>query len=63
MEHIEISKIIKNKINEIDYEKFVEEVDKYKFEIMENYLSYFGNSILLEGYTSKRSIKLKCLKF
>lgn len=58
-EHIEISKIIKNKINEIDYEKFVEEVDKYKFEIMENYLSYFGNSILLEGYTSKKKYQIK----
>ena len=58
-EHIEISKINKNKIIEIDYEKFVEEVDKYKFEIMENYLSYFGNSILLEGYTSKNKYQIK----
>ena len=58
-EHIEILKINKNKINEIDYEKFIEEVDKCKFEIIENYLSYFGNSILLEGYTSKSRYQIK----
>lgn len=58
-EHIEISKITKNKINEINYEEFVEEVEKCKFEIMENYLSYFGNSILLEGYTSKNRYQIK----
>ena len=58
-EHIEISKINKNKINEIDYEEFVEEVNKYKFDIMENYLSYFGNSILLEGYASKKRYQIK----
>lgn len=55
-EHIEIAKINKNKISETDYEEFVEEVDKCKFEIMENYLSYFGNRILLEGYTSKKQM-------
>ena len=58
-EHIEISKINKNKINEIDFEEFVEEVNKYKFDIMENYLSYFGKSILLEGYTSKNRYQIK----
>lgn len=58
-EHIEISKITKNKINEIDYEEFVEEVEKCKFEIMENYLSYFGNSILLEGYASRNKYQIK----
>lgn len=58
-EHIEILKINKNKINEIDYEEFVEEVNKYKFEIMENYVSYFGNGILLEGYTSKNRYQIK----
>lgn len=57
--HIEISKIKKNKICEIDYEEFVKEVDKSKFEIVENYLSYFGNSILLEGYTSKNKYQIK----
>ena len=51
-EHIEISKINKNRISEI-------EVEKFKFEIMENYLSYFGNSILLEGYTSKNRYQIK----
>ncbi len=58
-EHIEISKINKNKIREIDYKKFVEEVDKYKFEIIENYLSHFGSSILLEGYISKNRYQIK----
>ena len=58
-EHIEISKINKNRISEIDYEKFIGEVEKFKFEIMENYLSYFGNSILLEGYTSKNRYQIK----
>ena len=29
------------------------------FEIIENYLSYFGNSILLEGYTSKSRYQIK----
>lgn len=58
-EHIEILKIAKNKICEIDYEEFVEEVDKFKFEIIENYLSYFGQSVLLDGYTSKRRYQIK----
>lgn len=58
-EYIEISKINKNRISEIDYEEFIGEVEKFKFEIMENYLSYFGNSILLEGYTSKNRYQIK----
>lgn len=58
-EHIEISKINKNRISEIDYEEFIGEVEKFKFEIMENYLSYFGNCILLEGYTSKNRYQIK----
>ena len=58
-EHIEISKINKNRISEIDYEEFIGEVEKFKFEIMENYLSYFGNSILLEGYISKNRYQIK----
>ena len=58
-EHIEISKINKKRISEIDYEEFIGEVEKFKFDIMENYLSYFGNSILLEGYTSKNRYQIK----
>ena len=58
-EHIEISKINKNRISEIDYEEFIGEVEKFKFEIMENYSSYFGNCILLEGYTSKNRYQIK----
>ncbi len=58
-EYIEILKFHKNTINEIDYEEFVEEVDKYKFDIEENYLSYFGNGILIEGYISKNRYQIK----
>ena len=58
-EHIEISKINKNRISEIDFEEFIGDVEKFKFEIIENYLSYFGNSILLEGYTSKNRYQIK----
>lgn len=58
-EHIEISKIYKNKICEIDYEEFADEVNKFKFEILENYLSCFGRSVLLEGYTSKCRYQIK----
>lgn len=58
-EHIELSKINKNKINETDYKEFTEEVDKFTFEIIENYLSYFGKSILLDGYTSKSRYLIK----
>ena len=58
-EHIEILKINKNKINEINYVEFVEEVNKYKLEIMDNYLSYFKNGILLEGYVSKNRYQIK----
>lgn len=58
-EHIEISKIAKNKISEIDYAKFTEEVDKFNFEIIENYISYFGQSVLLDGYSSKNRYQIK----
>lgn len=58
-EHIEILKIHKNTINDIDYEEFVEEVDKYKFDIEGNYLSYFGNGILIEGYILKNRYQIK----
>lgn len=58
-EHLDISKINKNRISEIDYEKFVEEVDKFKFEIIENYLSYFGQGILLDGYILKNRYQIK----
>ena len=58
-EHIEISKIDKNRICEIEYDKFVEEVDKFKFEIIENYLSCFGQSILLDGYVSAKRYQFK----
>ena len=58
-QHIEILKIAKNKICEIDYEQFVEEVDKFNFEIIENYLSNFGQSILLDGYVSKNRYQIK----
>ncbi len=58
-QHVEVSKINKNRISEVDYKKFVEEVDKFSFEIIENYLSYFGQSILLDGYTSKNRYQIK----
>ncbi len=58
-EHIEIFKFSKNKVCEISFEEFVEEVSKFKFEIIENYLSYFSQSILLEGYTSKNRYQIK----
>lgn len=49
-EHVEILKVVKNKILEIDYEQFALKVDKDNFKIIDNYLSYFGQSILLDGY-------------
>lgn len=58
-EHIEISKIIKNKISEIDYSSFIEEVDKFNFEIIENYISYFGQSVFLDGYSSRNRYQIK----
>lgn len=58
-EHIEISKLSKNKLSEIEFEKFIEEVEKFKFEIIDNYLSYFGQSILLEGYSSQNRYQIK----
>ena len=58
-EHIEISKIVKNKIREVDYGKFVSEVDKFNFEIIENYISCFGQSVLLDGYVSRNRYQIK----
>ena len=58
-EHIEILKIYKNKISEINFEVFAEEVNNYKFEIIDNYLSYFGCSILIEGYSLKHKYQIK----
>ena len=58
-EHVEILKVVKNKILEIDYEKFALKVDKDNFKIIDNYLSYFGQSILLDGYISKNRYQIK----
>ncbi len=58
-EHIEISKIAKNKISEIDYTRFTEEVEKFNFEIIEYYISYFGQSILIDGYSSRNRYQIK----
>ncbi len=57
--HVEVLKINKNKIYEINFEKFIEDVSKFKFEIDENYLSYFGQSILLDGYAFKNRYQIK----
>lgn len=58
-EHVEILKVVKNKILEIDYEQFALKVDKDNFKIIDNYLSYFGQSILLDGYISKNRYQIK----
>lgn len=58
-EHVEILKVVKNKILEIDYEQFALKVDKDNFKIIDNYLSYFGQSILLDGYISKKRYQIK----
>lgn len=52
-------KVVKNKILEIDYEQFALKVDKDNFKIIDNYLSYFGQSILLDGYISKNRYQIK----
>ncbi len=58
-EHIEVIKISKNTVREMEWEEFMDEVNEFKFDIQENYLSYFGQSILLEGYTSKSRYQIK----
>lgn len=58
-EHIEILKIAKNKISEIDYTRFTEEVEKFNFEIIEYYISYFGQSVLIDGYSSRNRYQIK----
>lgn len=58
-EHVEILKVVKNKILEIDYEQIALKVDKDNFKIIDNYLSYFGQSILLDGYISKNRYQIK----
>lgn len=58
-EHVEILKVVKNKILEIGYEQFALKVDKDNFKIIDNYLSYFGQSILLDGYISKNRYQIK----
>ena len=58
-EHVEILKVVKNKILEIYYYQFELKVDKDNFKIIDNYLSYFGQSILLDGYISKNRYQIK----
>ncbi|MGN1155418.1 MAG: hypothetical protein ACI4TK_04510 [Agathobacter sp.] len=58
-EHIEVIKICKNTVCEVVCEEFIDEVNKFKFDIQENYLSSFGQSILLEGYTLKSRYQIK----
>ena len=58
-EHVVIYRIFKNKINEIQYKKFVEEVQNFKFNIDINYLSSFCNDILIEGYISKHKYQFR----
>ena len=49
-ERIEIVKISKRKKFEIDYEVFKKRVDRFGFDIIINYYSYFCNTIMMKGY-------------
>ena len=58
-QHMEVSRICKNAVCEIECEEFIEEVNKFKFDVQHNYLSYFGQGILLEGYILKSRYQIK----
>ena len=58
-EHIQIYKIHKNKIKEIEYEKFAQAVNSSGFNIDSTYLSCLENNILLEVYILKNQYQVK----
>ena len=52
-DRLEVFRIFKGKIKEIKFDSLIKTTEKYKFDINVNYFSGFGNSILLDGYSSK----------
>lgn len=58
-EHIEIYKIRKNKITEIELHKLNKLIKDYSFEIILDYYSMFERAILLKGYVANNRIEIK----
>lgn len=55
-EHIEIERIYKKKIKEIEYDEFITLLSKYAFSIYLDYYSPFADSLLIRGSLGKYSI-------
>lgn len=51
--HIEIIRILKKKVKDIDFKKFVVNLRQNKMDIDMNYYSRFCNTILIKGYINR----------
>ena len=56
-EHIEIKRILKNKIEEIEYAEFEELLSKNIFSVYLDYYCPFGDSLLIKGSIGKYGIE------
>ena len=58
-QHVEIKKIRKSKIIEIEFKVFLKFLEKKDFKIYLDYYSFFAKSILLNGFLGNFEIELK----
>jgi len=58
LNYIDVVKIFRESISEVDCADFVEIVKQFKFSIILNYYSYFNNSILLKGYVNNSKYEI-----
>ena len=56
-EHIEIKRILKDKIEEIEYDEFEELLSKNTFYVYLDYYCPFGDSVLIKGSIGKYGIE------
>lgn len=57
LEKIEINRIYKRKISELNLEEFLKLLNKGNFEIEYNFVSNFNNIILLKGFIGKNKFE------
>lgn len=58
-QHVEVRKIFKNKIAEIEFKEFLKLLNKNSFKIYLDWYSFFANSMLLTGSIGRYEIEIK----
>jgi hypothetical protein len=57
-EHLEITRCKRQRCSEIEYDKFLKYLKKDAFKIVDQFCSFFSNSILLKGFIGKQKVEI-----